>query len=286
MVNPISHNNKLKKGLYLIPTPIGNLGDITLRAIELLKNSDFILCEDTRVSKKLLDKFDIKTRLISNHKFNEVKNLPKIIKLLKENKIISIVSDAGTPSISDPGVVLINECLRQNIDIIPLPGPSAVTTAVAASGFDEKYLFYGFFPEKEKVIKEELERLSDLNFCLVFFASPKKINKIIPHLKKYFKKRKILICREISKYYEEFIRSDLDELQTFKDEPKGEITIVISEKKFEKKTSQTLSESDKRNIEVMINKLSTKEITDIISQRSEVSKKEIYNYCLKLKNEK
>ena len=286
MVNPISHNNKLKKGLYLIPTPIGNLGDITLRAIELLKNSDFILCEDTRVSKKLLDKFDIRTRLISNHKFNEVKNLPKIIKLLKENKIISIVSDAGTPSISDPGVVLINECLRQNIDIIPLPGPSAVTTAVAASGFDEKYLFYGFFPEKEKVIKEELERLSNLNFCLVFFISPKKINKIIPHLKKYFKKRKILICREISKYYEEFIRSDLDELQTFKDEPKGEITIVISEKKFEKKTSQTLSESDKRNIEVMINKLSTKEITDIISQRSEVSKKEIYNYCLKLKNEK
>ena len=286
MVNPISHNNKLKKGLYLIPTPIGNLGDITLRAIELLKNSDFILCEDTRVSKKLLDKFDIKTRLISNHKFNEVKNLPKIIKLLKENKIISIVSDAGTPSISDPGVVLINECLRQNIDIIPLPGPSAVTTAVAASGFDEKYLFYGFFPEKEKVIKEELERLSNLNFCLVFFVSPKKINKIIPHLKKYFKKRKILICREISKYYEEFIRSNLDELQIFKDEPKGEITIVISEKKFEKKTSQTLSESDKRNIEVMINKLSTKEITDIISQRSEVSKKEIYNYCLKLKNEK
>ena len=286
MVNPISHNNKLKKGLYLIPTPIGNLGDITLRAIELLKNSDFILCEDTRVSKKLLDKFDIRTRLISNHKFNEVKNLPKIIKLLKENKIISIVSDAGTPSISDPGVVLINECLRQNIDIIPLPGPSAVTTAVAVSGFDEKYLFYGFFPEKEKVIKEELERLSNLNFCLVFFVSPKKINKIIPHLKKYFKKRKILICREISKYYEEFIRSNLDELQIFKDEPKGEITIVISEKKFEKKTSQTLSESDKRNIEVMINKLSTKEITDIISQRSEVSKKEIYNYCLKLKNEK
>ena len=286
MVNPISHNNKLKKGLYLIPTPIGNLGDITLRAIELLKNSDFILCEDTRVSKKLLDKFDIKTRLISNHKFNEVKNLPKIIKLLKESKIISIVSDAGTPSISDPGVILINECLRQNINIIPLPGPSAVTTAVAASGFNEKYLFYGFFPEKEKAIKEELERLSNLNFCLVFFVSPKKINKIIPHLKKYFKKRKILICREISKYYEEFIRSDLDELQTFKDEPKGEITIVISEKKFEKKTSQTLSESDKRNIEVMINKLSTKEITDIISQRSEVSKKEIYNYCLKLKNEK
>ena len=186
MVNPILHNNELKKGLYLIPTPIGNLGDITFRAIELLKNSDFILCEDTRVSKKLLDKFEIKTRLISNHKFNEVKNLSKIIDLLKNDKIISIISDAGTPGISDPGAVLVNECLKENIKVIPLPGPSAVTTAMSASGFDEKYLFYGFFPEKEKMIKEKLESLSDLNFCFVFFVSPKKINKIIPYLKNIF----------------------------------------------------------------------------------------------------
>ena len=192
MVNPILHNNKLKKGLYLIPTPIGNLGDITFRAIELLKNSDFILCEDTRVSKKLLDKFEIKKKLISNHKFNEVKNLSKITNLLKNDKIISMISDAGTPAISDPGAVLVNECLKENIDVIPLPGPSAVTTAMSVSGFDEKYLFYGFFPEKEKMIKEKLEMLSDLNFCLIFFVSPKKINKIIPHLKEYFKDRKIL----------------------------------------------------------------------------------------------
>ena len=286
MVNPKSHNNELKKGLYLIPTPIGNLGDITLRAIELLKNSDFILCEDTRISKRLLEKFEINTKLISNHKFNEVKNLSKIIDLLKNNKIISIISDAGTPAISDPGAILVNECLKENINIIPLPGPSAVTTSVSVSGFDEKYLFYGFFPEKEKMIKEKLSKLSDLNFCLVFFISPKKINKIIPHLKKYFKNRKILICREISKYYEEFIRSSLEELQPFKNEPKGELTIVISEKKLEKKISQILSESDKTNIEKMINKLSTKEITDLISQNSKASKKKIYDYCLKIKNEK
>ena len=286
MVNPKSHNNELKKGLYLIPTPIGNLGDITLRAIELLKNSDFILCEDTRISKRLLEKFEINTKLISNHKFNEVKNLSKIIDLLKNNKIISIISDAGTPTISDPGAILVNECLKENINIIPLPGPSAVTTSVSVSGFDEKYLFYGFFPEKEKMIKEKLSMLSDLNFCLVFFVSPKKINKIIPHLKKYFKNRKILICREISKYYEEFIRSSLEELQPFKNEPKGELTIVISEKKLDKKISQILSESDKINIKKMINKLSTKEITDLISQNSKVSKKKIYDYCLKLKNEK
>jgi 16S rRNA (cytidine1402-2'-O)-methyltransferase len=286
MVNPILHNNELKKGLYLVPTPIGNLGDISFRSIELLKNSDFILCEDTRVSKKLLNKFEIKTKLISNHKFNEVKNLKNIIDLLKNDKIISIISDAGTPSISDPGAVLINECLKNNINIIPLPGPSAVTTSVSASGFDEKYLFYGFFPEKEKIIKEELNKLSELNFCLVFFVSPKKINRIIPHLKTYFKDRKILICREISKYYEEFIRSNLNDLQPFKSEPKGELTIVISEKKIDKKNSQILNESDKRNIKRMINKLSTKEITDLISQNTKVSKKKIYDYCLKIKNEK
>ena len=286
MVNPILHNNKLKKGLYLIPTPIGNLGDITFRAIELLKNSDFILCEDTRVSKKLLDKFEIKKKLISNHKFNEVKNLSKITNLLKNDKIISMISDAGTPAISDPGAVLVNECLKENIDVIPLPGPSAVTTAMSVSGFDEKYLFYGFFPEKEKMIKEKLEMLSDLNFCLIFFVSPKKINKIIPYLKEYFNDRKILICREISKFYEEYTRSTVEKLELFKNEPKGELTIVISEKKLDKKNSQNLSDSDKNNIKMMINKLTTKEITNLISQNSKVSKKKIYEYCLKFKNEK
>ncbi len=286
MVNPILHDNKLKKGLYLIPTPIGNLGDITIRAIELLKSSDFILCEDTRISRKLLDRFEIKSNLISYHKFNEKKNLAKIINILKDNKVVSMISDAGTPGISDPGAILINECLNHAIDIIPLPGPSAVTTAVSASGFQEKYLFYGFFPEKEKLINDELEKLTNLNFCLVFFVSPKKINKIIPYLNKYFRNRKILICREISKYYEEYIRSSLGNLKTFKIEPKGELTIVISEKQPDKNTSQTLTESDKKNIKIMLNKLSTKEITNIMSQISKVSKKDIYEYCLELKNEK
>ena len=276
----------LKKGLYLIPTPIGNLGDITIRAIELLRNSDFILCEDTRVSKKLLDKFEIKVSLISNHKFNETKNLSKIINILRNNKIVSLISDAGTPGVSDPGAILINECLKNNIDVTPLPGPSAVTTAVSASGFGDKYLFYGFFPEKKKIIMEELQKLSSLNFCLVFFVSPKKINKIIPYLNTFFKDRKILICREISKYYEEYLRFDLGDLNLFKTEPKGELTVVISEKKFIKKTSQMISESDKKNIRTMLNKISTKEIVNIISQNSSISKKEIYEYCLKLKNEK
>ena len=286
MINSILHNNKIKKGLYLVPTPIGNLGDITLRAVKIIKKSDYILCEDTRVSKKLLDKFEIKSKLISNHKFNEVKNLSKIIGLLKDDKIISLISDAGTPGISDPGAVLINECLKEDLNVIPLPGPSAVTTAMSASGFSEKYLFYGFFPEKEKAIKESLYSLSDLNFSLIFFISPKKINKIIPHIKNYFNDRKILICREISKLYEEYLRSTVEELKLFQDMPKGELTLVLSEKKKEEKKLLMLSESDKQNIGKMINKLSTKEITTVISQNTKVSKKEIYDYCLKLKNEK
>ena len=164
MVNSKSYNNELKKGLYLVPTPIGNLGDITYRAIEVLRNSEFILCEDTRVSKNLLNKFEIKSKLISNHKFNEVKNLPKILGLLKDGKLISLISDAGTPGISDPGAVLVNECLKNSINVIPLPGPSAVTTAMSVSGFSEKYLFYGFFPDKEKIIKESMGPLSGLSY--------------------------------------------------------------------------------------------------------------------------
>ena len=285
MLNPLSNKNNIKKGLYLVPTPIGNLEDITFRAVEILKRSDFILCEDTRVTKNLLNKFKIKQKLISNHKFNETKNLSKVLDLLKKNKIISLVSDAGTPGISDPGAILINECLKYNINVIPLPGPSAVSTAISGSGFSEKYLFYGFFPEKEKIIKDSLTMLSKLDLCIIFFVSPKKINKTIPHIKNYFKDRKVVICREMSKFYEEYLRSSVDELSIFSKEPKGELTVVISEKQFIKKTSQILSESDKSNIKKMINKLSTKEITNLISQNSDVSKKEIYKYCLKLKNE-
>ncbi len=286
MVNHILHKNELKNGLYLVPTPIGNLGDITFRAIEILKKSDFILCEDTRVSKKLLDRYQINTGLISNHKFNETKNLAKIIQILKNNKIVSIISDAGTPGISDPGSILINECVKQNINIIPLPGASAVTTAISMSGFGGKYLFYGFFPDKEKMIISELEKLSNLDCSLVFFISPKKVNKIIPHLNNYFSDRKILICREISKYYEEYMRFSLGKLKPFKTEPKGELTIVISENQKNKNTSQKIGESDKKIIKTMLDKLSTKEIVKIINHNSNISKKEIYEYCLKVKNEK
>ena len=274
-----------ENGLYLLLTPIGNLKDITLRAIETLKKSTYILCEDTRVSRILLDRYEIKSRLISNHKFNESKNLSKIIDLLKSGETIALISDAGTPSISDPGAILVNECVKNNIKIIPIPGPSAIVTAVSISGFSEKFIFYGFLPEKKQAIANVFNQISKFNDTCVFFVSSKKVNKIIPELKKNFSGRKVIFCREISKLYEEFIRKNVDDLEIFNKELKGELTIVISEKKIDKNHSQLLSESDMNSINKMINKLSIKEITEIISQNKDISKKEIYNYCLKIKNE-
>ena len=279
-----SLSKDIKKGLYLVSTPIGNLKDITLRAIETLKNSDYILCEDTRVSQNLLKKYEIDVKLISNHKFNEKKNLSKIIKLLNDGAIISLISDAGTPSISDPGAVLIKECIKNKIDIIPVPGASAVSTAISLSGYSEKFFFYGFFPEKKKEISEKFNELSNLDSSIVFFISSKKLNKSIPIIKNYFYGRQILICREMSKFYEEFLRFEVDELEHFEKNLKGELTIVISQKN-EKKTSQDLSESDKRIIRKMINKFSIKEIINFINQNNKISKKTIYNFCLKIKNE-
>ena len=281
-----SINNKIKCGLYIVSTPIGNLSDITLRALEVLKKSDYILCEDTRTSKNLLDRYEIKSRLISNHKFNEKKNLSKIIEILKSDCIVSLISDAGTPSVSDPGAVLINECLINKINIYPIPGASAVSSAVSISGFSEKYYFYGFFPEKNNKLKEDFEKLRNIEGCIVFFISPRKFNRSVKDIKEYFLDRKILICREMTKFYEEFIRTDVNKLEVFKSDPKGELTIVISEKTKERNSSIILKESDKKNIRKMIKKLSIKDITDLISQNSNVPKKEIYNYCLKLKNEK
>ena len=276
---------KYEKGLYLVSTPLGNLKDITLRAIEVLRGSDLILCEDTRISKNLMDKYQIKAKLISNHKFNEKKNLTKIIAHLKSGKIISLISDAGTPCISDPGSILVRECIFNGINIFPIPGPSAVATAVSISGFSDKFLFYGFFPEKKKQLISELKKLSEFENTLVFFISPKKINKIIPEIKKNFAGRKIVFCREITKFYEEYIRKDVNDLELFQKELKGELTVVISEKLSIKKNSEKLSESDKNLIKKMIKKLSIKEITHLIGENKKISKKEIYNYCLKLKNE-
>tara|TARA_B100001758_G_scaffold231858_1_gene228693 strand:- start:474 stop:1322 length:849 start_codon:yes stop_codon:yes gene_type:complete len=279
---PDLDKNKIKKGLYIVSTPIGNLKDITLRALEVLKSSDFILCEDTRVSGKLLSKYKINNRLISNHKFNEKKNINKILSILKSEKIVSLISDAGTPTISDPGNILIKNCIDNNLDVFSIPGPSAVSSAVSISGFTDSYYFHGFLPEKKSQIEKDFKNISKINSSIVFFISAKKINKIINLIKKYFMGREILICREITKLYEENIRNLVDNLKEFETELKGEITVIISNEKIKKKS---LTESDKQKIKKLLKKISIKDITKIFVEEKNVSKKEIYNYCLFLKNE-
>ena len=280
---PDIDKNKIKKGLYIVSTPIGNLGDITLRALEVLKSSDFILCEDTRVSGKLLSHYKISNKLVSNHKFNEKKNINKILSILRSEKIVSLISDAGTPTISDPGNILIKKCIENNLDVFSIPGPSAVNSAVSISGFTDRYYFHGFLPEKKTQIEKDFKNISKINSSIVFFISSKKINKIINLIKKYFMGREILICREITKLYEENIRNLVDNLKEFEKEMKGEITVIISKEKTQEKNK--LSESDKKKIKKLLKKLSIKDITKIFVEEKNVSKKEIYNYCLLLKNE-
>ena len=278
-------NDKLKPGLYCVSTPIGNLADITLRALYVLKKSDIILCEDTRVSGKLLSKFNIKTKMISNHKFNEKKNLHNILKLLNQKKIISVISDAGTPVISDPGSILINECILNNINIYPIPGVSASTTAISISGFSDKYFFGGFLPEKKKDLNNLFDIIRKLNFSFVFFISPKKLKKIINEIQKYFIDNDILIAREISKLHEEYIRIKVRNLSELEISQKGEMTVVISQNLKPQNSLQLVDESVKKKINKLLKKMSIRDITSKISLEHNVSKKLVYDYCLEKKNE-
>ena len=277
--------NKVKPGLYCVATPIGNLGDITLRAINILKNSDVILCEDTRVSKKLLNHLKINKELISYHKFNEQKKIKQILGLLRENKIISIISDAGTPTISDPGKILIRECIKEGLDIYPIPGPSAVSASISISGFSDKYLFLGFLPEKKRDLTNQFKKVSQIGCSIVFFISPKKFDKIKDQLSIFFPDREILICREITKFYEEYLRCSVKNLDKITISKKGEITVVISEAKIEEKKLNQLEESDKKKIKKLLKTKTTKNIVEIINEKKNIKKKIIYDYCLKLKNE-
>ena len=156
--------NKIKSGLYIVSTPIGNLRDITLRALDILKKSNIILCEDTRVSKKLLSHYEIRTKLISNYKFNEKKNLEMVINIINEGRIVSLISDAGTPAISDPGRLLINRCIEENISIVPIPGPSAVTASISVSNFSDQFYFHGFLSDKINSIRKEFEIFKHFKF--------------------------------------------------------------------------------------------------------------------------
>tara|TARA_B100001123_G_scaffold167367_1_gene192731 strand:+ start:847 stop:1695 length:849 start_codon:yes stop_codon:yes gene_type:complete len=273
----------ISSGLYLVSTPIGNMEDITYRALNILKKSDIILCEDTRRSGKLLSYFKIKKKLLPYHKFNEKKVSGEVANAIKKGQIISLISDAGTPAISDPGIILINKCIDSNIAVHPVPGPSAATSAISVSGFSDKYLFYGFLKKKEKELESVLNSLSNINYSIVFFIPAIKINFYLLKFKKYFVDRKILIAREMTKIHEEFIRGNIQSDKISLNSIKGELTIVLSQKIKGKNVKEEINESVKMEIKKMLNKYTHKDVVEFISKKENLSKKLIYKYCLKFK---
>ncbi len=270
-------------GLYLVSTPIGNMEDITLRALNVLRKSDVILCEDTRRSGKLLSYFQIKSKLLPYHKFIEKKVSNNIIDLIKKNKVISLISDAGTPTISDPGLILVNKCINESLSVYPIPGPSAVTSAISVSGFSDQYLFYGFLTKKENELDKTLKNLYNLNYSIVFFIPASKINFYISKFKKYFLDRKILIAKEMTKIHEDFIRGKISSIKNLSENLKGELTVVLSEKSKEKNFQQKISESVKIEIKRMLKKYSHKDVVEFVSKKEDLPKKIVYDFCLKLK---
>ena len=273
----------INSGLYLVSTPIGNMEDITLRALNVLKESDIILCEDTRRSGKLLSHLQIESTLWSYHKFNEKKVSKNIIESIKKNKIVSLISDAGTPTISDPGMILINKCIKENLNVCPIPGPSAVTSAVSVSGFSDQNLFYGFLKKKKNELNNVLKSLHNLDYSIVFFIPSSKINFYIPQFKKYFFDRKIVIAKEMTKMHEEFIRVKVESIKSLSEILKGELTVVLSEKIKEKNVKREINESVKIEIKEMLKKYSHKDVVEFISKKEDLQKRIVYNFCLKLK---
>ena len=273
-----------KPGLYIVSTPIGNLDDITLRSLEVLKKSDIILCEDTRRSLKLLNHYKIKKKLVSYHKFNEQKELQKIIKYLNEGKILSLISDAGTPTLSDPGLLLVKLCKEKNIEIFPIPGPSAITAAVSISGFDDKFLFYGFLPKTENDLVKTINSLKNLDYSLVFFVPGIKINFYLNFFKEFFFGRDIMIAREISKIHETFYRDKISTIKLFKTAVKGELTIVLS--KIYTNNKLVLDKNIIIEATEYLKKYSLKDVVELISKKEKISKKKVYEICLKIKNDK
>ena len=268
--------------LYIVSTPIGNLEDITMRALEVLRGSDIILCEDTRRSIKLLNHYKIKKKLISYHKFNEKKQTLNIIEYINQGKILSLISDAGTPLLSDPGRILINHCIKNKIDIVPIPGVSSITTALSVSGFDDKFLFYGFLPKTEGETSRVLSKLSAHEYTQIFFVSAQKINMYLKKFREFFGGRKIMIAKELTKIHEFFYRNEIDKIRLFDKKLKGELTIVISE-------SNKKNPIDKEKIinkaKKYLKKYSVKDTVNLIIETEKINKKEIYNLCLKIKNE-
>ena len=216
--------------LFLVPVPIGNLGDISLRALETLKKAELIACEDTRKTRFLLEHHGIKpARLLSLHKYNEKKRLGEILALLKDGKDVAVVSDAGSPGISDPAIILVQAAIEEGIQIVPLPGATALIPALTASGLDtSSFLFLGFLPQKQKDLRARLEQIKNSAHTVVLYEAPHRLKQTLEELFSVCGNRNICLAREISKLHEEFIRGSLEDLLADYDvTEKGEFVILI-----------------------------------------------------------
>ena len=276
--------------LYVVATPIGNLSDMTERAIETLKNVDYILCEDTRTSLKLLNHFDIKNRLVSYHKFNENERVNSIINDLKSGMNIAVISDAGTPCINDPGEVIVKKAREENIPVFGIGGISACITALSISGLDtSSFTYYGFFPREVKAQKKLIKDIKESEIkTYVFYESPKRIIKTLELLEKELPSIKISICKELTKLYEKNYYGNIsDVLEVLKKDDKvtaGEYTFVIEKEYINKEEIDLTIESQLIDLMVKSN-VSLKEAIDLLKKSvSNLSKKDIYAASLNLKD--
>lgn len=276
--------------LYLVPTPIGNLKDITLRALEALKEADFIAAEDTRVTLKLLNHFGIKKSLISYHQHNEQGKSEDIIGILKEGKTIALVTDAGTPGISDPGSVIVKKCIEENIAFEVLPGATAITTALVYSGLDTtKFIFRGFLPRENKERKPIVEQLLDRTETIIFYESPHRLLSTLDFLLESFGDRNIALCRELTKLHEEIIRLKLSEaIEYYKENsPRGEYVLVLEGKTKEEieleEQAKWINMSIEEHIKSYIDEgIKKKDAVKMVAKERGLSKSDVYKHSIEL----
>ena len=266
-----------KATLYLVATPIGNLNEMTYRAVEILNSVDFIAAEDTRNTMKLLNHFDISTKLISHHEHNIQTSIPKILSLLKENHNIALVSDAGYPAISDPGYELVKEVIDNDFNVVPISGANACLNALVVSGINpQPFLFYGFLDHQDKKKKKELEELKYYKETIVFYEAPHRIKKTLQLMLSILGNRHIALAREITKKHEEINRGTIEEVLNVVDELKGEMVIVVEGSK-EQPEGIIFEQSIEEHVNEFIEKgMSTKDAIKEVAKQRGVSKNLIY----------
>ena len=265
--------------LYLVPTPIGNLEDITLRAKRILQEADYIAAEDTRTSGILLEKIGVHNHMLSFHKYNSKERAPELIKLMKDGAVIAEISDAGMPVISDPGYILVQECIKNNIPVVPLPGASAFTTALIASGFDaQPFTYYGFLPRKKSEQQLFFVQMKKARATSIFYEAPHRLIKTLNNMSEVLdSERKIVVARELTKIHEEFIRGTISEVTDYFEQnaPRGEFVVLISPNAAQE-TQLSWAELIKAVNRLVDTGESKKSAIKTVAQENNVSKNELY----------